>query len=140
LLIFVEWVRGKEMVNFNNNYDELAMPGDWIPIVQKLQSQDGTVIVLGKSDSGKTSLIKLLTYFLVKRNRNIGIIDLDTGQSTLGPPATIAMSTVDKKKLKDGNIPIERFFRAVPELVLLFLFYFGSSFFPEQPECPLRHL
>jgi polynucleotide 5'-hydroxyl-kinase GRC3/NOL9 len=95
------------MVSFNNNYDELAMPGDWIPIVQKLQSQDGTVIVLGKSDSGKTSLIKLLTYFLVKRNRKIGIIDLDIGQSTLGPPATIAMSTVDKNKLKDGNIPIE---------------------------------
>ncbi|MDY0382825.1 MAG: Clp1/GlmU family protein [Atribacterota bacterium] len=107
MLISVERVRGKEMVNFNNNYDELAMPGDWIPIVQKLQSQDGTVIVLGKSDSGKTSLIKLLTYFLVKRNRNIGIIDLDIGQSTLGLPATIAISTVDKKKLKDGNIPIE---------------------------------
>lgn len=26
-------------------------------------------------------------------------------------------------------LPFERFFRAVPELVLLFLFYFGSSFF-----------
>ena len=26
-------------------------------------------------------------------------------------------------------VPFERFFRAVPELVLLFLFFFGSSFF-----------
>ena len=95
------------MFNFNNNYGELAMPGDWIPVVQELQSQDGTIIVLGKADSGKTSFIKLLTYFLVKRNRKIGIIDLDIGQSTIGPPATIAMSTVDKKRLKDGNIPVD---------------------------------
>lgn len=89
------------------NYDELVIPGDWIPIFQKVLIQDGAVLVLGKSDSGKTSLIKALTYFLVKRNKKIGLIDLDVGQSTLGPPATIAMSTIDKEKLKDGYIPAD---------------------------------
>ena len=53
------------MVNFNNNYDELNARG-LIPIVQKLQSQDGTVIVLGKSD--RKPAIKLLTYFYKKLN------------------------------------------------------------------------
>lgn len=98
------------MFNFNNNYHELAIPGDWMPVVQELLSQDGTIVILGMTDSGKTSLIKLLTYFFVKRNRKIGIIDLDIGQSTLGPPATIGMSIVDKKRLKDGNIPVDLMF------------------------------
>ncbi|HNR65096.1 MAG TPA: Clp1/GlmU family protein [Atribacterota bacterium] len=95
------------MVNSNICNDELFMPGDWLPVIQKIQKHEGTVIVLGKTDSGKTSFIKLLTCFLVRRNRKIGIIDSDIGQSTLGPPATIGLSIADKNRLKDGIIPVD---------------------------------
>ncbi len=95
------------MVNSNLCNDKLFMPGDWLPIIQKIQKHEGTVIVLGKTDSGKTSFIKLLTCFLVRRNKKIGIIDSDIGQSTLGPPATIGLSIVDKNRLKDSIIPVD---------------------------------
>ncbi len=95
------------MVILNLTNDELIIPGDWMSIFQTIQSQDGTVMVLGKNDSGKTSFIKLLTYYLVKRNRKICLIDADIGQSNLGPPGTIGMGIVDQKRLKDGIIPVD---------------------------------
>jgi polynucleotide 5'-hydroxyl-kinase GRC3/NOL9 len=95
------------IANLNLTDNELIMPGDWMSIVQKIQSQDGTVMVLGKTDSGKTSFIKLLIHYLVRRNRKIGLIDVDIGQSTLGPPGTIGMCIVDKNRVEDGIVPID---------------------------------
>ncbi|MGD9552519.1 MAG: Clp1/GlmU family protein, partial [Candidatus Caldatribacteriota bacterium] len=57
-------------------------------------------------DSGKTSFIKILAQYLVRRNRKVGIIDLDIGQSTLGPPGTISMGVLDKERLKKKIIPV----------------------------------
>ena len=94
------------IVNLNLDQEGLVMPGDWISIAQKIFSQSGTVMVLGKTDSGKTSFIKLLAQYLARRNRKVGIIDLDIGQSTLGPPATIGMGILDKESLKKRIIPV----------------------------------
>lgn len=86
-----------------NLYDsELVIPGDWMSAIQNIQRTDGTVMVLGKNDSGKTSFVKLLTHYLVRRNRKVAFFDADIGQSTLGPPGTIGMAIVDKKRLTDG--------------------------------------
>lgn len=84
---------------------ELVMPGEWVPIAQKILCQDETIMVLGKMDSGKTSFIQLFVQYLVKRNRKIGWIDADIGQSTLGPPTTAGMSILDKKSLKSMVLP-----------------------------------
>ncbi len=85
--------------------DKLIMPGDWIPIAQEILHQNDTVIVLGKTDSGKTSIILLLAHYLVRRNRKVGLIDADIGQSTFGPPGTIGMLILDSQQLKSGIIP-----------------------------------
>ena len=94
------------IVNLNFGQEGLIMPGDWMSIAQKILSQSGTVMVLGKTDSGKTSFIKILAQYLVRRNRKVGIIDLDIGQSTLGPPGTISMGVLDKERLKKKIIPV----------------------------------
>lgn len=95
------------MANWNWTQEELLLPGDWMSLVKGIHSQGGVVMVLGKTDSGKTSLLKLLIQYLVRRNKKVTIIDLDIGQSTLGPPATIGIGRVDQEKLKKGAIPVE---------------------------------
>lgn len=94
------------MSKMNFFKENLMMPGEWVSIAQRILHQNGIVMVLGKTDSGKTSFIRLLAQYLVKRNRKVGVIDADIGQSTLGPPGTIGMYILDSKELKSGIAPV----------------------------------
>ena len=94
-----------KMKFFNKN---LVMPGDWIPIIQKILNQNSRVVVLGKTDSGKTGLIRLFTQYLIRRNKKVGVIDGDIGQSTLGPPGTVGMCILDFGNLKSETISVEK--------------------------------
>lgn len=89
---------------FNEN---LTMPGDWVAIAQRILRQNETVMVLGKTDSGKTSTVILFVQYLIRRNRRVAIIDGDIGQSTLGPPGTINMVILNHQNLKSGIIPVD---------------------------------
>jgi len=54
------------------------------------------IMVLGGSDSGKTTLIECLADFL-SRQGALGVIDLDMGQSHIGPPTTIAWGKIEER-------------------------------------------
>jgi polynucleotide 5'-hydroxyl-kinase GRC3/NOL9 len=92
-------------MNFFN--ETLIMPGDWIPIAQRILHHEETVMVLGRTDSGKTSLIRLFVQYLIKRNRKIAVIDADIGQSTLGPPGTVGLCVLDNQHLQSRIIPVD---------------------------------
>ncbi len=51
----------------------------------------GTVIVLGATDTGKTTLTKRLRERLEERRRDLAVLDGDPGQSTLGVPGTMTL-------------------------------------------------
>lgn len=53
----------------------------------------GTILFLGATDTGKTSLVWLLAKRLIQEGRTVSILDLDLGQQSLGVPATIAIRT-----------------------------------------------
>ncbi|MFW6149613.1 MAG: Clp1/GlmU family protein [Atribacterota bacterium] len=89
---------------FNGN---LLMPGDWVPVVQKILKWNDKVMILGQSDSGKTSFMHLLAHYMLRRNRKIGLIDGDIGQSTLGPPGTINMQILEYQNLKSKSNSLE---------------------------------
>lgn len=46
------------------------------------------------SDTGKTTLAEVLAKYLAK-NRPVGIVDADIGQSHIGPPTTVGWAVVD---------------------------------------------
>ncbi|NLL61189.1 MAG: hypothetical protein GX240_00145 [Candidatus Atribacteria bacterium] len=94
------------MISLELSYHDLIIPGDWTPMFRKIQNQNGVIMVLGKSDSGKTSLIKLLAAYLVRRNRKIALIDLDIGQSILGLPGTMGIGIVNRSNLKNGLVQV----------------------------------
>lgn len=50
-------------------------------------------MILGGSDTGKTSLVEYIANLLVSKFK-VGIVDCDMGQSHIGPPTTIAWGRV----------------------------------------------
>ncbi len=55
----------------------------------------GLCLVLGATDTGKTTLIAALTKLLARKN-TIGIVDADTGQSHIGPPGAVGWNIIEK--------------------------------------------
>ncbi|MBL7074840.1 hypothetical protein ISS37_06345 [candidate division KSB1 bacterium] len=59
-----------------------------------LRSQNRIVMVLGGPGTGKTTLVEGLADLLSEEG-SVGVVDLDMGQSHLGPPTTIAWGLVE---------------------------------------------
>ncbi|MFH1783549.1 MAG: Clp1/GlmU family protein [bacterium] len=68
-----------------------------------------TIMVLGGSDTGKTSLIEALIKMLLGHNR-VGVVDCDVGQSHIGPPGTIAWGLIHNTFDGWESIPVRDFY------------------------------
>ena len=75
---------------------EYFMPGEWIEIANKILKNKGVVLVLGATDTGKSVCTLLFANYWVKHGRRVGIVDVDMGQSDLGPPTTMGMVVINK--------------------------------------------
>lgn len=51
-------------------------------------------MVIGTSDTGKTTLVTRLAGALAARGLSVGVVDADLGQSEIGPPTTIGLGRV----------------------------------------------
>jgi len=71
-----------------------------------LKEENKTIMVLGNSDTGKTTLIEELLRLLVKKFM-VGVVDVDIGQSHIGPPTTIAWGLVKEKFIDWESIPLK---------------------------------
>ena len=71
---------------------EISAPKEWFALLDVLTEEKGMVIVLGGTDTGKTTLANFLIFNLCQRGLRIALVDADIGQSTLGPPATIGLA------------------------------------------------
>lgn len=74
-----------------------------------LEPQNRTIMVMGGSDTGKTTLIEDLLELLLPEVR-VGVVDADLGQSHLGPPTTIAWGLVEKKFEGWENLEVKDFY------------------------------
>jgi polynucleotide 5'-hydroxyl-kinase GRC3/NOL9 len=68
-------------------------------------------LVIGESDTGKTTLVRDLANGLVRRGMTVGIVDADLGQSEIGPPTTIGLGrvTAPMARLGDAEVLALRF-------------------------------
>ena len=71
---------------------EISAPKDWFKILDALEEGKGIAILLGGTDTGKSTLAKFLISHLCQRGLKVGLVDTDIGQSSLGPPATISLA------------------------------------------------
>lgn len=67
------------------------------------------IMVMGGVDTGKTTLVESVVAFLSVQ-REVGIVDLDMGQSHIGPPATIAWGKAEGGFRDWTSIKTEEFY------------------------------
>jgi len=71
---------------------EISAPKEWYSLLDVLKEEKGIVILLGATDTGKSTLAQFLILNLCQRGLKVALVDADVGQSTLGPPATIGFA------------------------------------------------
>jgi polynucleotide 5'-hydroxyl-kinase GRC3/NOL9 len=86
----------------------------WKAALEDLQ-RARTILLLGATDTGKTTFLTWLVNCLLARERQIAIVDADVGQSSLGPPTTIGLSLVSDP------------FQCLQELAPAALYFVGST-------------
>ncbi len=74
-----------------------------------LDPKNRLIMVMGASDTGKTTLVECLVDFLSRKFR-VGLVDLDMGQSHVGPPTTIAWGKVSRGFKAWEEIKVEDFY------------------------------
>jgi polynucleotide 5'-hydroxyl-kinase GRC3/NOL9 len=74
-----------------------------------------TILLLGATDTGKTTFLTWLANCLLGQERRIAIVDTDVGQSSLGPPTTIGLGIAADP------------FQSLQELPLAALYFVGST-------------
>jgi polynucleotide 5'-hydroxyl-kinase GRC3/NOL9 len=63
----------------------------WQSVSETLLSEKGTGIIIGSTDSGKSTFARFLIGKLLIQNLSVCLVDSDIGQSVLGLPGTISM-------------------------------------------------
>lgn len=71
---------------------------EWEDIAHALMTDRGTVLLIGATDSGKSTLAQYLIRRLVAEKIRATLIDSDIGQSSLGLPGTISMKTFNRSE------------------------------------------
>ncbi len=59
--------------------------------VSRLAERQGTVVLLGGLDVGKTTIGREVARAAVEAGRTVAFVDADIGQSTVGPPSTVGL-------------------------------------------------
>ncbi|MEK7866163.1 MAG: Clp1/GlmU family protein [Planctomycetota bacterium] len=67
---------------------------EWQTLLDRAIARPGTVLVLGASDSGKSTLCRWLLVALAEAGRPGLLLDADVGQSASGLPAAVSLSQV----------------------------------------------
>lgn len=68
-----------------------------VGIIQKIGKEYKKIIIIGPTDSGKSTLSVYLLNLALERGLKAGIIDADLGQSDLSPPAFIGCKKLNRK-------------------------------------------
>ncbi|HQP00643.1 MAG TPA: Clp1/GlmU family protein, partial [Caldisericia bacterium] len=69
---------------------------EWIKTKDDFIKNGKKLMVIGGSDSGKSTFILYLANEIFKIGKKVGVLDLDIGQSNIGPPGTISFGIVKK--------------------------------------------
>ena len=72
---------------------DITAPKQWHALLDVLEREKGIAMIIGAIDTGKSTLAKFLIFKLCQRGLKVALVDADIGQSFLGPPTTIGVSS-----------------------------------------------
>ncbi|MFA5111169.1 MAG: Clp1/GlmU family protein [Desulfobaccales bacterium] len=81
--------------------DDLEIPPAWDTAAGRFVQQGGLVMVLGAPDTGKSTLCRYLVYRAYTAGHQAALVDLDLGQSHLGPPTTLGLGLFPPRRPGD---------------------------------------
>jgi len=80
-----------------------ALPA-WEAAARLFFDRGGTVMVLGAPDTGKSTLSRYLVYKTFAAGQPVALVDLDLGQSHLGPPAALGLDLFPPRLPGDDSL------------------------------------
>lgn len=89
---------------------EISAPKEWYSTLEDLHKEKGVAILLGATDTGKTTLAKFLISHLCQKGVRTALVDADIGQSFLGPPTTIGLALFESSPRWEEPLSTEIFF------------------------------
>ena len=69
----------------------LDIPPAWVEAARRFLMAAGVTLVLGAPDTGKSTLCQYLVYRAYVAGEPVALVDLDLGQSHLGPPGALGL-------------------------------------------------
>lgn len=91
---------------------DLHIPEAWKQI--NLASWNGPILILGGTDSGKSTAVQIFYEALCRAGRAVAVVDGDPGQSTLGPPTTLTAAGPDPSTAVPPETPMYHSFVGAP--------------------------
>jgi polynucleotide 5'-hydroxyl-kinase GRC3/NOL9 len=83
---------------------------EWEAAAERFLSRGGTAVVLGASDTGKSTLSRYLVYRAYAAGSRVALVDLDLGQSHLGPPTTLGLGLYPPRVPGEDSLFPEAFY------------------------------
>jgi polynucleotide 5'-hydroxyl-kinase GRC3/NOL9 len=90
-----------------------TIPESWYRMVQavlSIKQKPVTILVVGKTDSGKSSFCTYLVNKLVDEKSKVAVLDGDIGQSDIGPSGTVAFALTSKSVTELSELKFENAF------------------------------
>jgi polynucleotide 5'-hydroxyl-kinase GRC3/NOL9 len=85
----------------------LEIPPAWEAAAARFVQEGGPVMVLGAPDTGKSTLCRYLVFKAYLKGHQAALVDLDLGQSHLGPPATLGLGLFPPRHPGDDGLQPE---------------------------------
>ncbi|MDO8586779.1 MAG: Clp1/GlmU family protein [Armatimonadota bacterium] len=85
---------------------------EWQACIQSIVQNPGLVVVIGSSDTGKTTFCAQLINAAVEAELKCALVDADIGQSEIGPPGVIGLGEANSPVERPSDIPIRRMYFA----------------------------
>ena len=91
--------------------ENLDLPAPWEDAARRFLETPGVTLVLGGPDSGKSTLCQYLVYRAYAAGEPVALVDLDPGQSHLGPPGALGLGLFPPRLPGDqGLFPEDLYF------------------------------
>ncbi len=98
----------------------MEIPKSWQKVCEEIITSPGKVLILGRGNVGKTFFTTYLANQGYKAKLKTGVLDMDIGQSNIGPPTTMGIGILEKE--------VEGLYEIAPKEV-----YFVGAISPSHP-------
>jgi polynucleotide 5'-hydroxyl-kinase GRC3/NOL9 len=72
---------------------------DWESLYKELVRGKGAALIMGMTDTGKSTLLRYLIERLIAEGVEASLVDSDIGQSSLGLPGTVSMKVFHDEEI-----------------------------------------